>query len=107
MSNLTRTQRLEMLPDQFMELKSKVTGLDTSLDALTLSNSRVEDGLKIINLSLDKLTAIIDRRQENNSKRISSLEKWRNWTTGIGVAIVGFIGFFKDWIIEIIKKIHP
>ena len=51
--------------------------IDTKLDGLVVTVTEIRDEQKL------------------HANRISSLEKWRSWTAGVGAAVGGYLGFIK------------
>lgn len=112
--NLSRTEKIKMLPEQFADLKSRVQSSEGKISDTKESIINIECAVKhmgemmaTINLSINKICDAIDDQNEQLSKRVSLLEKWRSWTTGLAVTFIAILGFCKDFIIDFVNKQPP
>ena len=94
-----------MLPDQVNEIHRKMVINDARIKEIGDTAVRVEIVLDILNKAMDKVTTAIDDRNEKISKRVGALENWRNWTTGIAVAVISILGLFKGAIVNLLKGV--
>lgn len=97
---LSKTERIRMLPEQVAEMHRKMEISDSKIINIGQAMVRVETVLSTLSIAVDKLADGIDDRNEKLSKRIGILEKWRTWTTGVAVALIGLGSFFKDAILD-------
>lgn len=90
-----------MLPDQVSSLKDRVENTDSKIESLGKAMVRVETLLGSMNKTVEKM----EKSTGKLYSKVGALEKWRNWTTGIAVTVCALLGYFKDQVIEIIKKV--
>lgn len=105
--NLSKTERMKMLPEQVSVLKAHVEATDSKIVDLGKSMVRVETLLVGMKETIDKMDSSVEKNTSKLFNKVGALEKWRNWTTGIAVTVCAILGFFKDYIIDSIKKITP
>lgn len=102
-SDLTKTEKIKLLPDQVAQLHKKMELTESRIIELGKLGTRVETILERLEPSVNAFFNKIDENQDVINKRISSLEKWRSWTTGIAVTVIAGVGMLKDSIITYFK----
>lgn len=64
----------------------------------------VEAGFREVRGDIRELKAVLERRLDDQERRLSALERWRYYVMGAAAAIGAFVGMAFDWIKGLFKQ---